>query len=60
MKNAGCLMYYRQRSAYIACADYETFIRSWAGEEWKKKNLVAVQLFCEEQLRRFGQRWTEF
>lgn len=60
MKNAGRFMYYEETSGYVASASYEIFIVSWAGEQWKKKNLAKVQLFCTERLRRFGERWAEF
>jgi hypothetical protein len=58
-KNAGRLLYYRECSR-IASASYETFISSWAGLQWKKKNQAQIDIFCEEQLRRFGQRWKQW
>lgn len=29
--------YYSERMDGCACVSYETFIRSWAGEQWIKK-----------------------
>lgn len=46
-KDAAALLYYERAATYHACVSYETFVKSWAGEEWLKKekdNITALQL----------------
>lgn len=56
-KNAAAYVYYKQHQHYIAFNSYETFIDSWAGQEWLKKNQQQIQSLVEERARRFGERW---
>jgi hypothetical protein len=32
------MRYYRERMGCSACVSFETFIASWAGQEWSKRN----------------------
>ena len=47
--NATKLFYYlqAQKKNLSACADYETFINSWAGTEWLKKNMENIQKLAD-------------
>lgn len=43
-KNAPAMVYYRQALDWSACAGFETFSTSWAGQQWLEKNKKEIDL----------------
>lgn len=56
-RNAAAVLYYEQHRGFVATSSYETFINSWAGELWHRRNLPVIEARVAEQLRRFGTHW---
>jgi hypothetical protein len=59
MNNATRIFYYTEllNTRPTAATSYETFINSWAGEEWFKRNRGAIQKFADESNRRFQKNY---
>lgn len=42
-KNAASYVYYWQAKKFSACQGYEIFSKSWAGEQWLKRNRQEIE-----------------
>lgn len=41
-KNAAEILYYLQAENLSACVDWETFSKSWAGQQWLERNANSI------------------
>ena len=54
------LFYYTEALNYSAVAGWDTFRKSWAGEQWLARNIDRIEQFRDQQNRRFAHlgAWT--
>ena len=54
LRDSARLFYYTEALKYSAVAGWDTFRKSWAGEQWLARNADKINAFRAEQNSRFG------
>ena len=59
-RDSARLLYYTEALNYSAVAGWDTFRKSWAGEQWLSQNADRIAQFRAEQNARFAHQgvWT--
>ena len=60
LRDSARLFYYTEALKYSAVAGWDTFRKSWAGEQWLARNIDRIEQFRDQQNRRFAHlgAWT--
>ena len=60
LRDSARLFYYTEALKYSAVAGWDTFRKSWAGEQWLAQNAGRINAFRAEQNTRFAHlgAWT--
>mgnify|MGYP003325335057 FL=1 len=53
-RDSARLFYYTEALNYSAMAGWDTFRKSWAGEQWLARNAARIERFRDEQNTRFA------
>ena len=54
LRDSARLFYYTEALKYSAVAGWDTFRKSWAGEQWLAQNADRIEKFRAEQNTRFA------